>query len=138
MDPIVELIRLETGPEGTFGSLRIQKRIFCSTLEPQDRQNTPNLSSIPTGQYPCKRVASARFSETFEICDVFGRTLIRFHPGNWVDQTLGCVLLGESIGKLRGRQGISRAVLNSGNTFRAFMAMVAAYERFHLTVTEHY
>lgn len=138
MIPIVELIRLETSQEGTFGVLRIQKQIFCNTLEPPDRQNAPDISSIPAGAYVCHRVESDHFGETFEVIDVFGRSLIRFHPGNWVYQTEGCILLGESTGKLRGRKGESRAILNSGSTFRAFMDLMFQDEWFRLTIVEYY
>jgi hypothetical protein len=85
MLPVLELIRLESDPRwGTFGVLKVNKAVFCVTLEPPDRLNAPHVSSIPAGQYLCRRVQSAKYGATFEIMDVPGRTLVRFHPGNRV------------------------------------------------------
>lgn len=131
---IVELIRLEESPQGTIGVMRIDKQIFCFTLEPPDRLNERNISSIPAKQYLCKPFESKRFGKTFEVADVPGRSAILFHAGNTVDHTEGCILVGESVGKLKG----DRAVLNSGATFKRFAEAVGVVQMFHLTVTEHY
>jgi len=135
MIPIVELIRLEEDFEhGTFGVLKINKEVFCVTLEPPDVENAQNISSIPAQQYKCRRVDSPRYGDTFEICDVPGRTHVLIHAGNVVGNTKGCVLLAQHFGKLRG----DRAVLNSGNTFKAFLSRMTMYNRFHLTISEVY
>lgn len=42
--------------------------------------------------------------------------------------------MAQYFGKLNG----DRAVLNSGKTFRDFMAMTDQLERLHLTITENY
>lgn len=127
---IVELIRLEEGPEGTFGVLKIDKSIFCTTLEPKDMLNKQNESCIPAPQqYLCKKLMS-RFGETFKIMDVPGRTSVLFHAGNFVGDTAGCVLLGQYIDKLRGERGI----FNSGNTFKRFMEKMTGIDEFFLTI----
>jgi hypothetical protein len=110
---IVEIIRLEESEQGTIGVLKLDKEVFCWTFEPADRLNKPNESCIPIQQYICRRVRSPKFGETFMINDVPGRTNVLFHKGNTADDTLGCVLLGQTIGKLKG----NRAILNSGKTF---------------------
>lgn len=133
--PIVELIRLEEHAEyGTFGFLRIQKRIFCATLEPPDYLNASNKSSIPAQQYWCHRIVSPKFGETFEVKDVPMRTTILFHAGNIRSHTKGCIILGQH----HGRLGKNRAVLNSGETFSKFMNVMNGYKGFHLTIAEHY
>jgi len=135
MNPIVELIRLEEDfKDGTFGVLKINKEVFCVTLEPPDIENARNISSIPAQQYVCRRVDSPRYGDTFEICDVPFRTNVLVHPGNQVIHTQGCVLLAQHFGKLRG----DRAVLNSGNTFRAFLSRMTMHNTFHLTIKEEY
>ena len=131
---IVEIIRIEESEAGTFGVLRIDKRAFCVTLEPPDRLNATGRSSIPAQQYICRRVNSPTYGNTFEVTDVPGRTHVLLHPGNVVDNTEGCILLAQHYGKLRG----DRAVLNSGDTFRAFMACMAKEREFHLTIREEY
>lgn len=131
---IVELIRIEESEQGTFGVLRIDKEVFCVTLEPRDEENAQDISSIPAQQYICRRVTSPKFGETFEVSNVPGRSHVLFHGGNRARDTLGCVLLAQHYGKLKG----GRAVLNSGNTFKAFKDVMKFEEKFHLTIREVY
>ena len=63
-----------------------------------------------------------------------GRAEILFHPGNIVDHTAGCILLGSDVGKLKG----DRTILNSGRTFKKFIEAVGVQEDFHLTIREEY
>lgn len=126
----VELIRLETGDDGTFGVLRVDGKVHCVTLEPPDEDNRQNVSCVPEGEYVCRRIHSPRYGNTFEVADVPGRTHILFHPGNVVGDTRGCVLVGRQFGLLRG----DRAVLNSGKTFDGFMALSEGIDEFRLTI----
>ncbi len=130
---IVELIRLEESESGTFGVLRINKQVFCCTLEPADRENQVSVSSIPAQQYICRPVESPTHGGTFEVTNVPGRTHVLFHAGNVAANTEGCILLGEHFGKLKGE----RAILNSGWTFKEFLREVGR-EPFHLTIYEHF
>jgi len=131
--PVVELIRLEENERyGTFGVLKIDKQVFCCTLEPPDRENRPNISSIPVQQYLCRRYSSKRHPDTFQILNVPGRTYILFHSGNTARDTAGCPLLGSEWGKLK----TDRAVLNSGATFDRFMEVMKNQQVFHLTIIE--
>lgn len=131
----VEVIRLETSKKyGTFGVLKVNKSFYCCTLEPPDQENQEDKSSIPTGQYTCKRIKSPKFGDTYEVSDVTARSNVLFHAGNVVGHTSGCIILGQHIGKLRGK----KAVLNSGKTFDRFMDLMSDNKRFHLTVSEVY
>ena len=130
---IVELIRLEESEHGTFGVLRINKQVFCCTLEPPDRENEVSRSSIPAQQYLCKPVESPTHGGTFEVTKVPGRTHVLFHAGNVVKHTEGCILLGEHFGKLAG----DRALLNSGKTFKNFLNEIGR-RPCHLTIYERY
>jgi len=135
MKPIVEILRIEEDHHyGTFGMLRLQKELFCVTLEPPDKLNKKDISSIPAQQYRCNRRFSNRFGETFEVTNVPGRDNILFHAGNYVGDTQGCIILGQHKGKLKG----DRAVLNSGETFKDFMGMMKGYGSFHLTIKDVY
>lgn len=132
---VIELIRLEENYDhGTFGVLKINKMVFCVTLEPRDELNAPFISSIPAQQYMCTRVDSNRYGLTWKIDNVPGRTFILFHPGNVDEHTEGCILLAQHFGKLRG----DRAVLNSGVTFKNFMNVTSDRVKLHLTVREVY
>jgi len=135
MTPVIEIIRLEENSDyGTFGVLKINKAVFCVTLEPADRLNHPNVSSIPAQQYMCNRIDSPKYGDTFEVSNVPDREHILFHAGNVVDNTKGCILLGQYFGKLQG----DRAVLNSGATFKEFMKRIGDAEQFHLTISQRY
>lgn len=130
---IVELIRLEESEQGTFGVLRINKEVFCATLEPPDRENETGRSSIPAQQYMCQPVESPTHGGTFEVTRVPGRSHVLFHAGNVAEHTEGCIILGQYFGKLREQ----RAVLNSGTTFKAFLNIMGR-KPFHLTIFEKY
>jgi len=135
MRPVIELIRLEEDfYNGTFGVLRINKAVFCVTLEPSDRENVKNISSIPAQQYECFRHRSPKYGETFKIMNIPGRTNVLFHPGNVAKHTEGCILLGQHFGKLKG----NRAILNSGDTFKNFLRVMEKQDSFHLTIREVY
>jgi hypothetical protein len=131
---IVELIRLEESKEGTIGALKIDKQCFCWTLEPSDKLNKQNVSSIPAQQYICEKVVSRKYGTTFLVLNVPNRSSILFHPGNTIDDTKGCILLGKHPSKLRGK----RAVLNSGFTFKQFIHEMKEVNQFHLTITTNY
>ena len=134
MTPILELIRLAETDQGTLGVLKIQKIPFCCTLELPDLLNAQSRSSIPAQQYICQRIQSPKFGETFQVMDVPGRSAVLFHAGNTAADTEGCILLGQYWGKL----GERRAILNSGNTFKAFMQELWGHNHAHLTIREVY
>jgi hypothetical protein len=130
----VRLSRIETNPKhGTFGVLVVDGEAFCVTLEPYSRNNVTSISSINAGQYLCTVVDSPRWGHTYTVTNVEGRDLIRIHAGNIDDNTEGCIIIAQYFGKLRG----NRAVLNSGNTHKAFMKLMND-EPFILTITENY
>lgn len=133
---IAEIIRLEESFRfGTFGILKLNKVVFCCTLEPPDQENQSNISSIPAQQYDlCRRIQSPKYGNTFQVMNVPGRTNILFHAGNVKEHTKGCIILGEYFGKLMGK----RSVNNSGNTFKRFMQLLQGEHAFHLTVREVY
>jgi len=135
MRPVIEIVRLEEDAMwGTFGILKIHKSVFCVTLEPPDRENIRNLSSIPAQQYDCHRYQSPKYGETFKVMNVPGRDHVLFHAGNELKHTKGCIIMAQYFGKLKGK----RAVLNSGNTFRQFMRIMEGHDTFHLTIQEVY
>ena len=130
----VRLIRLETNPKyGTFGILLVEGQVFCVTLEPYDMDNMKSISNIPAQQYICEKYKSPSYGRTFKIMNVPGRSDVLFHAGNYAKNTKGCILLAQYFGKLRG----DRAVLNSGITFKKFMAIMED-DYFLLTIVECY
>lgn len=131
--PVVDLIRLEEGPEGTFGVLLINRKVFCFTLEKQDLLNKENVSNIPgPQQYTCEKYYSPKFNQKlFKVLDVPGRNDIIIHYGNALENTKGCILLGMQVGHIEG----IRAILNSVSAVNSFMFIMKDVRRFLLTIT---
>ena len=86
-----------------------QNEIVCYTLENPWEDNARNVSCIPDGDYEVVPYSSAKYQHSFEILDVPGRDAILIHQGNTIKDTLGCILVGESLGKL----GMDNAALKS-------------------------
>lgn len=89
------LEREPSTPDGMFGRLALDGVFFCWTLEPAaDRDEHP---AIPAGTYRVIISESARFGRRLPaILGVPGRSGVRIHPGNFDQDTEGCVLLGTS------------------------------------------
>ena len=125
---ILDLIRVGSSGLGTFGVLRIGQVPFALTLERPWRDNEPNVSCIPPTEYLCRRVHSPKFGETFEVQGVERRSHILFHKGNTIEDTHGCILVGEQF------DGTTLAY--SGAGYGEFMAKMAGLDEFILRVME--
>lgn len=91
----LELLRVGQSNRGTFGVIRYGQVPFVLTLERPWEDNKENVSCIPAGRYRCRKIRSPKFGDTYEICDVPGRTHVLLHWGNYIEDTEGCVLVGE-------------------------------------------
>jgi len=126
----LELRRIATGKQGTFGALKFDNTPFAVTLEREWLDNQTNISCIPSGEYICKRVYSPKFGKTFEVQGVEWRSHILFHKGNLNDDSHGCILVGESFGYLGKDQGI----IDSSAGFSEFMALLKEDSEFRLII----
>ena len=124
------LKRIALTERGTFGVLLHKRVPFALTLEREWKNNQPNISCIPAGEYECKRVRSPKFGNTFEVTNVPGRSHILFHKGNLQEDSYGCILVGGQYGNLRGKPG----VLASRRGFSEFLAELAGVDFFQLTI----
>ena len=118
-----------------MSNLIIDGKIFCNVLEDADRNldssmsldkilelKRPSITAIPRGTYEIALdVVSPRFgSKPFykEVCDgklprllnVKGFDGVLIHAGNTVDDTSGCLLVGQSNNNIQ--------LLNSRDTFK--------------------
>ena len=116
-----------SGDQGTPGKLTTDAGFTCATLELPARNNAPDISCVPAGTYlVVKDYSGKRSRYVYELRRVPGRREIQFHKGNWAGRkelglradTEGCILLGKSIGELKGQL----AVLASEVTVAAFEA----------------
>lgn len=92
---VLDLIRVGSSNRGTFGVLRHGQVPFVLTLERPWQDNEQRVSCIPAGRYRCRRIRSPKFGTTYEICEVPNRTHVLFHAGNTIEDTQGCILVGE-------------------------------------------
>lgn len=126
----LSLKRIAETEDGTFGALLDGDVPFAVTLEPQWKDNATGISSIPEGEYKCRRVLSPKFGDTFEV-PVPGRSHILFHKGNVDDDTQGCILVGEQF--TTWTDGTA-AIGGSGVAFKEFMDRLKGEDAFWLFV----
>jgi len=127
----IRIVRLEMSKQGALGVLLMDDAIFCFTLEPDITEKRKLY--IQQGVYHCQRFHGTRWKDTFEIL-VPGHTVVLFHAGNTEADTRGCILLGATVGKLKG----NRAVLNSGETFKRFLDITKDVNEFPLFIEDRY
>lgn len=115
-------------PHGTFGTLTFND-FRCFTIERPWVNNEPRVSCIPDGDYQGKWYDSPRFGRTIalvgETVSLFPspshrRSAILIHKANTMDELLGCIGLGDSLGVVNGKW----AVLNSVRTLREFLSIL--------------
>lgn len=105
----------------TLGALYVDTFWECYTLEDAVREipgvrvakwKVPGGTAIPAGVYKVTLEDSPRFGpDTLTINDVPGFTSIRIHAGNDIDDTEGCILVGEEIDNGIIKPGTSRPAL---------------------------
>lgn len=110
------ITRQPSTDKGTFGAFKDDTgNKICLTCELPWRNNEPRVSCIPTGTYTAKQYNSPKHGLVWEITPVEGRSNIEMHPGNDINDLLGCIAVGSSMGTVDGLP----AVLNSRATFAA-------------------
>lgn len=134
----VILERFAYTPFGTFGRI-IYGDFRAFTVERPWVNNTPRESCIPDGIYDMQWYNSPKFGQTWallgETVSLFPesgkrRAAILIHAGNTMDDLLGCIALGATLGNVNGKW----AVLNSGVTTRAFLAATKGKQlQLHIT-----
>lgn len=104
------LRRTELNDEYTAGELFLNDEYFCRTLEDPNRDSNKNgifdngekkiygNTCIPYGEYRVIVNMSPKFGrELPRLLDVPEFTGILIHRGNTVENTEGCILVGESV-----------------------------------------
>lgn len=101
----MELIRRRIINGATEGDLYLDGELFCRTIEDVVRDLGPNgegkvygQTAIPEGSYRVILNESPRFKKILpRLLDVPGFDGILMHKGNGPEDTLGCILVGESV-----------------------------------------
>lgn len=126
------LKRIGSNDQSTFGVLLNGTVPFAVTLELAWRDNRPDISCIPNGQYICRWITSPKFGQTFEVMNVKGRENILFHCGNTPPDTHGCLIVGESFEVINGIPGVT----SSRKAFDEFMKITEGQDQFMLWITK--
>lgn len=107
------LRRLTTSDQGTLGLLQFGAE-QVRTLELPWRDNKPQRSCIPAGEYTCAIVNSPKFGRVYGVRNVPNRSAVLIHPANLagdVDlgfdtQLHGCIAPCERTGVMRNSKGV--------------------------------
>ena len=140
------LIRCCYTPKGTFGTVVLDEYPICLMLERPlffglNGLTTPNISCVPAGLYNIRLTqrhpTRTDGYEVFELLDVEGgnRTHIQIHIGNYIDDSLGCLLPCESWSRTSGGRVMG---LSSGVAFRRFMELVKKEGVTEILITDLY
>ena len=94
---LLTLIRNTFTPAETLGTLLIDGKSFCDTIEPPVVPNARHpKGAIPEGWYKIQVTQSPHFGRLLPLLYyVPGFEGIRIHAGNNRDHTEGCILVGE-------------------------------------------
>lgn len=132
------LTRFAYTPMGVFGRLELPSGAVIYTVERPWLSNRQRKSCIPEGRYVLRMRASGvvsrstagEFTEGWEVTDVPGRTYIMIHPGNTMDDLLGCIAPGLALGFV----GEKWAVTDSRDAFRDVMREMAVADEWVLHI----
>lgn len=135
----LSLNRFEYNEDGIIGHLVDEDGKYVAyTLEHAYLNTGVDFEpKVPRGTYTCKRGQHTLHSvpngfETFEILNVPGHTGILFHPGNYNNDSDGCVLLGTAL----LQTGSGKMITSSRLAFQGFMALQEGIDKFQLTVAD--
>ena|SRR3990167_978716 len=120
---ILVLKRMSMTPDGTYGVMLDEGKIpFCVTLELPWKDNKPEVSCIPKGEYQIKKIISPKYGNVFQVMNVPNRSNILIHKGNFTTDVLGCILLGEYFEQILNPKAdkVVTSVLSSGAAYNEF------------------
>lgn len=124
------IARITSTDNGTYGTIREQfKEPFAVTYELPWHDNKINISCIPPGRYLAKKAVYGRSKQkkyrynSFIVVNVPGRTGIFLHIGNSIEDSRGCILMGELFDpvRLKKKKKIVPGIRCSKKGFNEFM-----------------
>lgn len=75
---------------------------LCVTLEDPWNDNKKNVSCIPAGIYKCVRHNGTKYKGVWRLENVPDRSAILIHQGNTINDTEGCILVGQKFSPTGG------------------------------------
>lgn len=128
------LTRIAKRADYTIGRLEDENGVkICDTLEPTWRNfkggelKVPRKSAVPEGTYQVVVTKSKKFGKYLPmLVGVPGFEGIRIHSGNTVNDTEGCILVGQNL--IKGKVLLSRLTLEK------LMRLIENEKRIFLTI----
>ena len=128
------LTRIAKRTDYTIGRLEDENGVkICDTLEPTWRDykggelKVPRKSAVPEGTYPVVITKSKKFGKYLPLLvGVPGFEGVRIHSGNTVNDTEGCILVGQNL--IKGKVLLSRLTLEK------LMRLIENEKRIILTI----
>ena len=128
------LKRIAKRADYTIGRLEDENGVkICDTLEPKYRDykggelKVPRKSAVPEGTYPVVITKSKKFGKYLPLLvGVPGFEGVRIHSGNTVNDTEGCILVGQNL--IKGKVLLSRLTLEK------LMRLIENEKRIFLTI----
>ena len=128
------LTRIAKRTDYTIGRLEDENGVkICDTLEPTWRDfkggelKVPRKSAVPEGTYPVVVTKSKKFGKYLPLLvGVPGFEGVRIHSGNTVNDTEGCILVGQNL--IKGKVLLSRLTLEK------LMRLIENEKRVFLTI----
>ena len=128
------LTRIAKRADYTIGRLEDENGVkICDTLEPTWRDykggelKVPRKSAVPEGTYQVVITKSKKFGKYLPLLvGVPGFEGVRIHSGNTVNDTEGCILVGQNL--IKGKVLLSRLTLEK------LMRLIENEKRIFLTI----
>ena len=128
------LTRIAKRADYTIGRLEDENGVkICNTLEPTWRDykggelKVPRKSAVPEGTYQVVVTKSKKFGKYLPLLvGVPGFEGVRIHSGNTVNDTEGCILVGQNL--IKGKVLLSRLTLEK------LMRLIENEKRIFLTI----
>lgn len=128
------LTRIAKRTDYTIGRLEDENGVkICDTLEPTWRDfkggelKVPRKSAVPEGTYQVVVTKSKKFGKYLPLLvGVPGFKGVRIHSGNTVNDTEGCILVGQNL--IKGKVLLSRLTLEK------LMRLIENEKRIFLTI----
>lgn len=131
MKESVRLERFAWTPFGVFGRLAVNG-FSCFTVERPWQDNRAGVSCIPEGTYSLHLGYFHKGNyPAYELLDVPGRSEIKIHIGNTMDDLSGCIAPGMRLGFVKEKW----AVTSSATALERFMAAMGGIRESEIRIT---
>lgn len=127
MDKLIVINRIEDNGTQTIGLAMLLNGQFKTlldfvVLELAWNDNKRSKSCVKAGQYKVAVRTSPKYGRHLHVTNVYGRTFILFHWGNFYRDTKGCILVGDRFVHIDGDGFID--INLSKKTFDSLMSFI--------------